>query len=132
MTSSQAFTARMSLSFLWIFTAITSTFFSKDIGYEILARGKIVGDFADICIVLGSFINAFLGVWVFLNRRLKLCFLIQIVIIVSYSILLTLVDANFWLHPFGPLTKNIPILVLIYILYVDDTSQSKSRIHSNC
>ncbi|WP_363323563.1 DoxX-like family protein [uncultured Psychrosphaera sp.] len=27
---------------------------------------------------------------------------------------------EFWIHPFGPLTKNIPLLVMVYYLYTKE------------
>lgn len=68
--------------------------------------------------------DAVLGGWLLTNRRLKWCYLIQLYVIIIYSILLTFIAPDFWLHPFGPLSKNIPILMLVYILYLFD-SQSK-------
>jgi hypothetical protein len=51
--------------------------------------------------------------------QLRLCCIVQIVVIVIYTLLLTVIDASMWLHPFGPLTKNLPIIILI--MYVFDT-----------
>ena len=43
MTNKMIFFAKLSLSFLWIFTGITSLYFSPEIGYEILAGGGVTG-----------------------------------------------------------------------------------------
>lgn len=109
--------ARLSLGFLWIFTGLTSAFFAKDIGYTVLASGGIEGHWADICIWLGSVTDFVIGVWLLSGWKLKPCYLIQIIVILAYTVLLTLIDPRFWLHPFGPLTKNIPLLVFIRFLY---------------
>jgi hypothetical protein len=101
---------------LWIFTAVTSVFWGSAIGYEVLARQGIQGLLADICIYAGSFLDMVFGIWLLLNFRLHLCYKLQIVVIVTYSILLSLIDFSFWLHPFGPLTKNIPIIALLLVL----------------
>lgn len=108
--------ARFSLAFLWLFTAITSAFFAREEGLDILAGGGITGYLADFCLYSGSLLDAIIAIWLLLGKRLALCYLIQFWVVVVYSLLLTVIDANFWLHPFGPLTKNIPLLVLIYIL----------------
>lgn len=108
---------RFSLSFLWVFTGITSGFFAQDIGYEILAGGKITGSLASFCIFSGSILDVFIGVWLLTGKWLKFCYLVQLVVIAFYSLLLTILAPEFWLHPFGPLTKNLPLLAMIYYLY---------------
>lgn len=45
------FIARISLSFLWIFTAATSFWWGRSIGYDVLAQQHIQGNFADLCIM---------------------------------------------------------------------------------
>ena len=109
--------ARLSLSFLWLTTAIASVYFAKDIGFDVLAHGGIHGPLANICIWSGSLLDLAIGIWLLSGKRLKWCYLIQIVVIIFYTILLSLIKPDFWLHPFGPLTKNIPLLVMIFYLY---------------
>ena len=117
MTDQQKYLIRLSLGILWIFTGITSVLLAPDIGYEVLAHGGITGRNASALIFLGSGLDIVIGLWVLSGWQLKLCCLLQIGLIVSYSALLSFIDPEFWLHPFGPLTKNIPIVVLIYILF---------------
>ncbi|QIL89070.1 DoxX-like family protein [Microbulbifer harenosus] len=121
MHSNNYFSARLSLSFLWLATALTSAFFARNIGYEVLAHGGIHGSLASICIWSGSALDFLIGAWLLSGRQLKLCYLIQIAVIVTYTLLLTLIKPDFWLHPFGPLTKNIPLLVMIFYLYQNDS-----------
>lgn len=106
-----------SLAFLWIFTGLTSIFFSPEIGYQILVGANINATLADISVIGGGALDIALGLWLLTSFRIKLCCLIQVAVIVSYTVLLTFIDASFWLHPFGPITKNFPILVLIIIVY---------------
>jgi len=117
--------ARLSLSFLWIFTGITSAFFAKAIGYEVLANGGITGLLADFSILSGSVLDVVIGVWLLVCWRLKFCYLAQMLIIAVYTLLLTAMDSSFWVHPFGPLTKNVPLLVMIYCLYNKECLRSE-------
>ncbi|MBU3825808.1 MAG: DoxX-like family protein [Candidatus Oceanisphaera merdipullorum] len=109
--------ARLSLSFLWLITGITSMFFAKDIGYEVLAKAGITGSLANAAIISGSVLDIAIGLWLLVKRHLRVCYLLQLAVIVVYTVLLSLIAPSFWLHPFGPLTKNIPIVVMIYYLY---------------
>jgi hypothetical protein len=116
MSTSIEFMCRLSLSFLWLFTAATSFWWGRDIGYEVLAQQQIQGVFADICINAGCLLDAAIGVWLLTRYRLKWCYKIQMAVIISYSILLSLIAPSFWLDPFAPLTKNLPILMLLIVL----------------
>ncbi|WP_237748538.1 DoxX-like family protein [Nitrincola nitratireducens] len=102
---------------------MTSEFFAKEIGYEVLAYGGIVGALADISILSGSVLDILIGIWLLLGKKLKRCFQLQMIVIVTYTLLLTAIDPSLWLHPFGPLTKNVPILVMIYGLYKHECSR---------
>lgn len=120
-TSCMSIAARLSLSFLWIFTGITSAFFAKDIGYEVLAYGGITGTLANLSILSGSVLDVVIGVWLLVGKRLKVCYLLQMIVIVLYTLLLTAIKPDFWVHPFGPLTKNVPLLVMTYYLYCKES-----------
>jgi hypothetical protein len=107
-----------SLAFLWIFTGLTSIYFSPEIGYEILASANITGSMADFSVYAGGALDIVLGLWLLTSVKTKLCCIVQVAVIAFYTIILTVVDASFWLHPFGPITKNFPIVVLITYAYI--------------
>jgi len=116
--------ARLSLAVLWIFTGITSAFLAPEIGYEVLAIGGITGRLADLSIAAGSLLDVILGIWVLSGKQLKACYAVQCLAMLTYTLLLTVIAPSFWLHPFGPLTKNIPIGVLIVFLYRMESERS--------
>ena len=119
--------AKYSLAFLWIFTGLTSVYFSPEIGYEILANANVTGALADVAIYAGGILDIVLGLWLITSFKTKLCCIAQISVITVYTILLTFIDASFWLHPFGPITKNIPIIVLIGYVYASNVSISSTK-----
>ncbi len=120
--------AKYSLAFLWIFTGLTSVFFSPEIGYEILANADITGSLAEVAIYAGGILDIVLGLWLITSFKTKLCCIVQISIISIYTVLLTFIEPSFWLHPFGPITKNIPIIVLIGYVYASNVNSSSSKI----
>lgn len=113
-----------SLSFLWVFTGLTSIYFSPEIGYEILASANITGSMASFSVYAGGALDIVLGFWLLTSVNTKLCCLVQIAVIASYTLILTVIDMSFWLHPFGPITKNIPIVVLIGYVYIANVDSS--------
>ena len=118
--------SRLSLSLLWLFTAASSFWWGRAIGYEVLAKQDITGAFADLCINAGSLVDAIMGLWLLTAYKLQWCYRAQLIIILSYTILLSFIDPSFWLHPFGPLTKNIPLLVFIFWLSKTESNPAKS------
>lgn len=118
--------AKYSLAFLWIFTGLTSIFLSPEIGYELLANADITGSIADIAVYAGGILDIVLGLWLITSVKTQLCCIVQISIISIYTVLLTFIDASFWLHPFGPITKNFPIIVLIAFIYIEKATTEKN------
>jgi hypothetical protein len=53
--------AKYSLAFLWIFTGLTSVFFSPEIGFEILANANITGLFPELAIYDSGILDIILG-----------------------------------------------------------------------
>ncbi len=58
----------------------------------------------------------------------KLCCIVQVCVIAIYTLLLTFIDPSFWLHPFGPIVKNIPIVVLIGYVYASNVNIGSTKI----
>jgi len=121
---------KYSLAFLWTFTGLTSIFFTPEVGYEILANANITGIMANTAIYLGGLADIIIGLWMITSFKTQLCCIVQVAFIVAYSIFLTFIDPSFWLHPFGPITKNIPIIVLIGYVYISAISTPQSKCYN--
>ncbi|MBQ4876194.1 DoxX-like family protein [Pseudoalteromonas luteoviolacea] len=117
--------ASYSLAFVWVFTGLTSVFFAPEVGFDILASADITGLVAQAAVYGGGALDVALGLWVLTRRYVRLCCLVQVSVILIYSALLTHIDASFWLHPFGPVTKNFPIIVLIMCVYHNAAESEK-------
>ncbi|MDK1288669.1 DoxX-like family protein [Pseudoalteromonas umbrosa] len=117
--------ASYSLAFVWMFTGLTSVFFAPEVGFDILASADITGLVAQAAVYGGGALDVALGLWILTRRNVRLCCLVQVSVILVYSALLTLIDASFWLHPFGPVTKNFPIILLIICVYHNAAESEK-------
>ncbi|WP_223670876.1 DoxX-like family protein [Kangiella shandongensis] len=117
-------TSKLTLAALWIFTGLTSVFFYPELGFNIITEAGFEPNTAELLIYCGSTADIAVGVWVLSSWKVRFCSFVQVGFIITYTILLTLFDASYWLHPFGPITKNFPILVLILItLKLQDTKR---------
>ena len=43
--------------------------------------------------------------------------LVQLALIGGYTVLITFFLPEYWLHPYGPISKNLPILAAILLLW---------------
>ena len=57
-----------------------------------------------------------LGVASLLMRRRRWLWLAQIALILGYTAIITARLPEFWLHPYGPVLKNLPMLAALWLL----------------
>lgn len=60
-------------------------------------------------------LDIFIGLAVLARWRCNLIGKLQFFIVLAYTLIVSITLTNQWLHPFGPILKNIPILVAILI-----------------
>ena len=108
---------RYALAFLWGMTALVSLGAGREIGYEVLAGAGITGSLAHLCVYGGAALDLALAIWLLLGAAPRACLRVQALAVLIYTLLLSFIAPAFWLHPFGPLSKNVPLLALIYSQY---------------
>lgn len=106
----------ISLAIVWIASALLPLHpLTYAQGMDALAYLKLDGSLSHYALwagVLTDLMCAFLAI--FVNRRWA--WLLQAIIVFIYTILLTISQWQLWLHPFGPLLKNLPILAICLYL----------------
>jgi nucleoside-diphosphate-sugar epimerase len=107
---------RLSVAAVWIVSGIVSLgLFPISESYLLLARVGIGADLAPVMFYGAALLDVAFGVATLaLNRRWL--WLTQIAVVLGYSAIITLRLPEFWLHPFGPLVKNLPLLAVLYLL----------------
>ena len=102
---------RLTVAFIWLATGIISAFVSTEMGFQLLRDIGITGTPATVALYGTSWFEIAIGLATAVGWRVRLMGWIQILLILGFTLILSLTDpANWWLHPFGPLTKNIPLL----------------------
>src|SRR5699024_3054454 len=104
------------ISFIWIWSGLISLY-SWHESLNLMKAIGITNQFAPISIIAGSIVDIILGMGVFAGKYRNFILKSQILFIVIYSLILTFFAPEFWLHPFGPIAKNIPLIILIYLYY---------------
>jgi len=109
----------ISIALVWLWAGLVSAFlYPVADSYQMLSRIGITGDWAPLTLYGASLADVVLGISVLLRWRLRLITALQIGIMLAYSVAISLYLPEFWLHPFGPLIKNLPLLVAILVLLI--------------
>ena len=105
---------RLSIAFVWLFTGIISAFVvPADVSYAMLAKAGITGIWAPIMLYGAAATDLLLGIALLARYRISLLGLLQIAIILLYTVIITASQPEQWFHPFGPVTKNLPLIFTI-------------------
>lgn len=109
---------RISIALVWIWTGIVSLgLYPTQDSYELLARVGVSAALAPLMLYGAAVLDLLIGLATLVMSRLGWLWLLQLAIILGYTIIITLKLPEFWLHPYGPLSKNLVMLAAIYLLY---------------
>ena len=107
---------RLSLVFVWLWTALVSVWELQGQSRDLLFAGGIsdVG-VANALVLAGAALDAILGLWLLL-RPTRPAYLLALATMVLMTLVATALSPYLWLHPLGPLSKNIPIAAVLWVL----------------
>ena len=105
---------RTSLAAMWLVSGIAGGLHRADLAGHLTPW--LGNDGATSFVWASSLFDIAAAFLVATRWRTGLMAAVQIVAIVAYSVALTVLDPSLWLAPFGPLIKNIPILMSVAIL----------------
>ena len=109
---------RWSIAAVWIFTALASAvLYPVEESYRLLARTGVPASLQPLMLYGAAGFDLALGLGTLMLARRRWLWLLQIVLILFYSVVIAWKLPEFLLHPYGPLTKNLPMLAAIWLLY---------------
>jgi hypothetical protein len=83
-----------------------------------LSRVGIEGLWQPAMLYGAAMIDILLGIATLFSFRLHLTAMLQIGIIILYSAIITICLPEYWIHPFGAMSKNLPLIVSTLIMLV--------------
>lgn len=108
---------RISIALVWIATGIVSLgWYPVADSYALLARVGITGLLAPLMLYGAAALDLLFGIGTLLLRRRRRLWFAQLALILAYTALISWRLPEFWLHPYGPLSKNLPMLAAIWLL----------------
>jgi uncharacterized protein YbjT (DUF2867 family) len=109
---------RWSIVAVWIATAIVSFgLYPVESSYELLARTGIPPALQPLMLYGAASFDLLLGLGIAFLPRRRWLWLAQLALIGFYTVVIAFKLPEFLLHPYGPLTKNLPMLAAIWLLY---------------
>jgi hypothetical protein len=106
-----------SLAILWLVSgAMSFGLYPVEKSYAMLARVGLEGMAAVLALYGAATLDVVLGIATLFapSRRLWLA---QMALVAAYTLIITFFMPEFWLEPFGPVLKNVPILAMLWLLH---------------
>ena len=88
-----------------------------------LERVGLTGAFATAALYGAALFDIALGFATLLKPR-RLLWKVQIALILAYTAIITVFLPELWLHPFGPVVKNLPMLAALVLLHELDEERA--------
>jgi hypothetical protein len=109
---------RWSVALVWIVTGIVSLgVYPIAESYALLARVGLTGAAATLALYGAAALDLAFGFATLLLERRLWLWRAQMALIAGYSVVIAVALPEFWIHPFGPLLKNVPLLALLLALH---------------
>ena len=107
---------RYSLAFVWLATAFVSIWEAEDMSLTLLKNAGLDKPvFANLAIYGGAVIDALIGLAILFKPN-KRVYLVALFVMCLMTLIATIFAPQLWLHPLGPLTKNLPIEAILITL----------------
>ena len=118
---------RGSLVVVWLATAVVSVWELHGQSRELLAGLPTAWTEGNTSwlptaiLLAGAAADAVLGLWLALRPGRK-AYGAALLMMLAMTLLATAIQPAWWLHPFGPLTKNLPIAAILWVLLQDEAT----------
>ena len=109
--------AHASLVFVWLWTAVASVWEFNGRSQELLAALAPYPAWVTQGLILsGAAVDLLIGLWLWW-RPSRAAYATAATVMGVMTLLATALQPDLWLHPLGPLSKNLPIAALLYLLW---------------
>jgi uncharacterized protein YbjT (DUF2867 family) len=109
---------RFSIASVWIWTGVVSLgLYPRASSFELLARTGAPAALFPLLLYGAAALDLALGAATLLLPRRRTLWLLQLALILGYTLIITVRLPEQWLHPYGPILKNLPLMAAIYLLY---------------
>jgi uncharacterized protein YbjT (DUF2867 family) len=120
---------RLSLAAVWIVTAVVSFgLYPAEQSYALLQRAGVPTAWQPLALYGAAVLDLVLGVLTLWPLRwTRPLWMAQMVLILAYTLIISWRLPEHWLHPYGPISKNLPMLAVLVMLFVLSPARSSPR-----
>jgi uncharacterized protein YbjT (DUF2867 family) len=122
---------RGSIAIVWIWTALASIgLYPVQDSLQLLARVGVSASTAQLFLYGAALLDLVFGLLTlgWNAERRRWLWLAQLMLIGAYTVLITWRLPEFWLHPYGPISKNLPMMAAILLLYMLERPQPRKGV----
>lgn len=115
---------RLTLAAMWLVTgALSLGIYPQAESLDLLERVGLQGAIALATLYLAATLDTALGLLT-VFRPSRFLWQAQAMLIGAYTLIISVWLPEFWLHPFGPVLKNLPVLMLLWLLNKNEGTRS--------
>jgi len=104
------------LILIWVLSGVSSLV-QFELSQALMAPLGLAPGLANAVIIIAAIADMLLGVLLIISRFRRRVIYAQIFVMIIYTLMVSIYLADFWLHPFGPITKNLAMFTLAcYVL----------------
>lgn len=121
---------RLAIAFVWLFTAVVSAFvYPVADSLALLAGVGVPAPLREPALYGAALLDLLLGLaTLFAPARWRLpVWWAQVALMLFYTLVITAFLPAFWWHPYGPLSKNLPMLAALALLIAADSGRRPAR-----
>lgn len=113
---------RWSIAAMWLVSGIVSLgLYPVESSLRMLAATGITTEWLALAALYGAaLLDIAFGIAVFAVRRRRVLWAAQIVVVIVYTVIISIRLPELWLEPFGPVLKNLPVLAALCLLYATE------------
>ncbi|APW43492.1 DoxX-like family protein [Rhodoferax saidenbachensis] len=116
MTHSELRWLRYSLVFVWLATAVVSVWELHGQSRALLLAGGVTDvRMANTLTLAGAVLDVVLGLLLLL-KPVRRVYGLALLVMLCMTVVASAMVPALWLHPLGPLTKNLPIAAVLWVL----------------
>lgn len=109
---------RFSLAILWIVTGLLSLgIYPVQSSFALLEQAGVPEALWPTALYGAALLDIALGLLILVPRRTRWLWAAQAGLIVGYTAIISWRLPEFWLHPYGPILKNLPLLALLWLMF---------------
>lgn len=115
-----------SIMLIWIVTGLVSAFWNVPGSYALLATAGVHGPLATLGIFGGAIFDTGIGLLMLTGWQRRKVYALQIGMMLTYMLIISLIIPLAWLDPLGPVTKNLPMLAATWLLLALEPRQGRN------